>query len=110
MNNNIVKNSSPACATACASGKNIVNKSLVVWGNNFGLNYGKLSSHDAILRNMYKIPSFQLSIFIGLLLSDAGFVGPSKKNITKNTNYAIQLGAKFENLNFILDTFFKLAL
>jgi LAGLIDADG DNA endonuclease family len=58
---------------------------------------------------MYQIPDYHLSIFIGLLLSDAGFISPSKKNMTINTNFAIQLGAKFENLNFILDTFLKLA-
>ena len=45
-------------------------KDIVVWGSNLGLTIG-LPVFNTIIRNMVKLPYYQLSVIIGILLSDA---------------------------------------
>ena len=89
--------------TSNSNNNDINQKALVVWGTKIcsSIDY-KLSEKNVLVRNMFKLPFYFLSIFIEMLLLDAGFVTIFKKNITKNTptNYGISFSASFINFRF----------
>jgi hypothetical protein len=68
-NNNVNKNNTSSCT------------SLVVWGNNMGsgVSYGRIST---IIQSMFLFTNFQLSVLVGLLLSDGwlNISSPKSKN------------------------------
>jgi hypothetical protein len=70
--------------------KSAENKALVVWGSNLGYTLG-LKRYTPLIRSMVQIPYYQLSVIIGLLLSN----GSININTGKGLNRA-KLNARIE--------------
>ena len=88
--------------------KGILNNNLIIWGTNLesGIGQGRLTN---IVRNSYKLPFYQRSVIIGLLLSDAWSIlsqSTRKKGLeVSKLNARIGFKQSFDKFNYLFYVF-----
>jgi hypothetical protein len=74
--------------------------SIVKGGEYLGFTTG-MSRYKKEIRNMIYLPSFQISVLIGILLSDASLVKASTKRADKSKlNPILAFGQSFDKFNY----------